>query len=124
MYRASLHFIRQFKLFIRIIHEKIRRNFPTFTIGQRSSLANILNETRYMFDAPIFSDFIKYSWKLCGYLGLQTFPEFVTPPEFCFKQLDVFINCQSCASPPFIRCSWCKKNLCFDHFLKTRHRCN
>lgn len=116
-------FNRQFKLFLRIIHERVRRDYPNFNLSKRHNVARILNEIHYQFSADIFNSFMKYSWKSAGILDVDL-PFFDTPPQFCFRKCNPHQNCTNCGESPFIKCAHCSLNLCFNHFLVMPHRCN
>ena len=42
---------------------------------------------------------------------------FKTVDEVCFDKHTFSCHTTSCDESPIIRCSWCEKSLCFNHFL-------
>jgi hypothetical protein len=92
-------------------------------LSTRKSIARILNEIHFQFSAPIFHNMVKFSWKLSGFINDDIMP-FVTPVQLCFQLCNPHKNCFICNSAPFLECSWCEENLCFDHFIQIPHRCN
>lgn len=64
----------------------------------------------------IFSDLVKYSWKVAGYEneGLDECIGFRNVVSACFTDLD---KCANCENQSVLKCCYCKKELCFDHLI-------
>lgn len=93
------------------------------------SILKLQSLTHRQFSAPQFVPFIKFSWIKAGYFE-ESHERFVTPVQFCFKDLSIDIcemmktKDESCNESVFIRCAWCEKYICFEHFFEDFHYCS
>ena len=119
----DVYFFRQYKILVRRIVDYVRRAF----LGKRSTLKP---NNRYFIikmhglvynqlSAPVFNKMLLYAWSKAGYVYEGHRPDkFRNVNSVCIKKLAK--KCDFCPRGAekltFIRCSWCTKNLCFDHF--------
>ncbi|EZA58475.1 hypothetical protein X777_01174, partial [Ooceraea biroi] len=75
--------------------------------------------------SPRFHNLFKYAWFKSGYIEERP-PHFENPQfkiELCFSGKDIqeIPRCSICGAPSIIRCSWCKKYFCMQHFFEGYH---
>jgi hypothetical protein len=123
----DVYFFRVFKSFVRRIHQHVMAHdeIIDFQIAQRDNILTVLEVVYNQFRNPIFRQLLQYSWQKCRYIddyiaGRET--EFDTPVKHCFPKADMEIcQHQGCQNLSFIRCSYCPKAFCFDHFIVNKH---
>jgi len=110
---------RQWKALVKHFSDYVRIKRVDFT-GPRESLQtreNILKLQSIIHNqlsSPRFQNMWKYSWYKAGYVSEHP-GHFDNPVDFCFKiGVD---NCADCNTVCMVRCSWCKKYLCFSCFF-------
>jgi hypothetical protein len=121
---CDVGFFRYVKAFLRTMEDKIRRMFPDFKISTRAHIACLLNQTIEQFCAPRYSSLIQHAFIKPGYVNKE-YEEYSTPDHYCFNFSKVGARCGAtdCGKLAFIRCSWCEKYLCFNHFIVKMHSC-
>jgi hypothetical protein len=121
---CDVGFNRYFKAIYRTMQDKIRRLHPEFKIAQRTNIGRLLNQTVEQISAPRYASLIEHAFIKSGYFNHE-YEEYQTPDHYCFDFKKVGARCQmrNCGKLAFIRCSWCEKFLCFDHFLIRLHCC-
>ena len=68
--------------------------------------------------SPRYHILSKYSWIKGGYVAEKP-GEFDKPVDFSFKTFsNTLREISGCQNVTAIRCSWCKKSLCFKHFFE------
>ena len=80
--------------------------------------------THIQLSSPRFQELFKYAWYKTGYLE-QRPSRFENPVDFSFNFLDAYTlpRCHLCNKPAIIRCAWCKKYICIEHFFDQHHAC-
>jgi len=116
----DVFFNRQWKSFVRILSDKIRRTHKECIVSQRINLGRLISLTHFQFSAPRFIPFIQYAWHAAGYTKEKP-QQFLTPPQYCLN-FDVYEKC-ACNSLGFIKCAYCENIICFDHAFMEQHRC-
>lgn len=86
----------------------------------RNNIIQLHSQVFNQFCSPRFENLIKYAWFKSGYVDERP-PEFANPVEFCFNTCNPI--CDFCDVIAIIRCAWCAKSFCFDHFYKSFHYC-
>ena len=90
-------------------------------LHSRDSILKLQSLVHNQLSSPRYVNTWKYGWFKSGYL--QTCPEnFDNPVEFAFDEGKT--KCDICGGIAVVRCSWCKKNLCFKHFYEEYHYCD
>jgi len=114
---------RPYKNFIRKISDSPDVLQNNFSLRVRDHIIKLQSLAFNQMCSPMYHPMFEYGWFKAGYLE-QRPEKFQTPVEFCFKALNLHschvLNCQNAA---FIRCSWCKKVLCFEDFIINYHLC-
>lgn len=118
----DVYFFNPFKRFVRRITSYVQVNDAPFPVHRRDNLLKMISQVYHQFKHPMFRDFLRYSWYKAGYTPKP--PPFQTPADFCFP-VDLSVTCElpGCSDCSFIRCAYCDKACCFDHFLVRYHRC-
>ncbi len=102
----------------------IRLREIDYTLSTRLNLAKLLALIHSQFCAPIFKDYIRYSWFKSGYVDNRP-PPFRTPPQFCLSDFDAATKCWQldCDEICMIRCAYCQNFVCHKHCLFEMHAC-
>lgn len=122
----DVYFNRPYKSFFRRISDYINFHyFETIKLHVRDTILKLHTMVHNQFRSPRFQRFIQHAWKKSGLRDgnedndEDVAPRFDDPNGFCFDPLLTINSCcaecdrKSC----FIRCNWCKKFFCFDHFF-------
>ena len=117
---ADVYFNRTFKNFMRQICNKVRWQHNEFVLAKRENILNILDMMWYQFKAPVFENFLKYSWFRAGFSDEHP-SEFETPVQYCFGYKG-YTKCESdfCVNLCFLRCAHCGQHFCFKDALTHR----
>ncbi len=116
-------FFRQWKPLYRKITEKIIVSRQAdFHAYQRDSILKLQSFIHYQFSSPRFRNIIRYAWYAAQYVDERP-ASFVTPAQYCCHITEQLCEIDFCESSSFIICSWCKKNLCFNHCIIQSHFC-
>lgn len=88
---------------------------------QRNNILKLQSLIHNQFSSPRYTEMIKYSWKSSGYP--VTYAHFENPYQFAFPYPPLIWSCiiSNCNQGSFIRCSWCKMIICFDHFFNYKN---
>lgn len=126
-------FNRTYKAVLRRLSEDINQNRPDIELHLRDTRLKLNAFLCFQFRSKRFHDFIKHAWKASG-IWLEDvhafeYVYFPDPLHFCFdKHTLLTCNCSYCHKSCVVKCSWCKRLLCFDHyfypFQKKIHHCN
>lgn len=117
----DVNYNRQFKHFLRIVEEKILRHCPDFKISKRKNIAALISLIHKQFGAPRFRHYLQYGWYKAGYYQERP-PAYETPVQYCLQNYQIGSKCE-CKKICFVRCAYCEKCLCFEHFVNTPHYC-
>lgn len=79
-------------------------------IVSREDAIRIHSIVHHQLSAPIFSDMLRYAWFASKLTNERDI--FLNVNEVCFPVEQLKISC-SCKNPAFIKCSFCRSNLCF-----------
>lgn len=80
----------------------------------RNNVLKIQSLIHNQFSSPRFRNLFKYAWWKSGFIDEQ--PEKCeAPADFCFKNCG--ITCEFCKDIALIRCAWCTKSMCVQHFF-------
>lgn len=116
-------FFRQWKAFYRKLTEKIivckSLQFPVY---HRDNILKLQSVVHYQFSSPRFQNVIKYAWHASKYTDIRP-DSFLTPAEFCLRTSNNVCDSQGCHMSSLLVCSWCTKNLCFEHCINISHFC-
>ena len=117
-------FFRQWKNFARKITDKIILHEIDINIYQRNNIIKMQSLIHNQFSSPRYKNLIKYAWHKSGYINRPE--KFDDPTTFSFNLFDEIISCKftKCMDVGFMKCSWCCKILCFNHFFVQYHFCN
>lgn len=117
-------FFRQWKSFFRKLSDNIISDTSlSFQVYQRNSILKLQSFVHYQFTSPRFKNLIKYAWYAAQYTE-QRPGTFFTPSQFCLNKTSTYCEVPECANFSFVRCAWCKENICFSHSVDTSHFCD
>lgn len=106
---------RSMKAFVRRISDHVLVESIEFSLFQRDNILKMWTLVHNQFRSPRFKSFLRYAWHKAGFTDIRL--PFESPVEFCFDK-----GIESCSEPVcghyrLLKCGWCKRDLCFDHFL-------
>lgn len=104
------------KQFVKKFYNRISLDNINIDTKSRNFILKMHSLIHNQFSAPNFEELIKYSWKKAGY-DVQS-ERYESLISLCFSSLD---NCSECDLPNFIKCSFCSKSICFEHFFDDNH---
>lgn len=112
---------RLWKNFIRKLSDITLLMDYDVNLHERNNIIKIQSLTHNQFSSPRFQNVFKYAWYKSGYLTEKP-ARFETPVDFSlhFKEEPI---CSVCGEIAIMRCGWCKKLLCFQHFFIDYHYC-
>ena len=84
-------------------------------IFHRDSVIKLMSLVHKQFGSPRFRPMWIYAWHKAGYLDERPV-EFLNPVQYCFSDRSGADSCCFCRQPEFVKCGWCTRLLCFDHF--------
>lgn len=116
----DLYFFRPYKSFHRRLSDYINYHRPDIKLHERNIVLKLQAAVFFQFRSPRFHQFIQYAWVKAGlHDSFVHTDRFEDPVQFCFDQIFDTHQCTAtnCNEICIIRCSWCKKLLCFDHFF-------
>lgn len=116
----DVFFFRSYKSFHRRLSDYINYHRPDIKLHERNIVLKLQAATFFQFRSPRFQKFIQYAWVKAGLNdNFAHTDRFEDPVHFCFDQTFDTNQCvaTACNEICIIRCSWCKKLLCFDHFF-------
>lgn len=88
-------------------------------VSQRYNLVSLISLTYNQMCAPVFKNMIRFSWVKSG-LAEDRNLCFDAPKDICFGGSN-FCDSNECAEYKMIRCAWCRKCLCFNHYYIEKH---
>ena len=116
----DVFFNHEYKVIARRVYDRVILDDIDIQMAQRSNLIRLHSLIHNQISAPIFALMIRYAWYKSGYLDNHP-GQFQTVTDVCFKFKQPYCDTSSCDSFSFIRCSYCSKILCFDHFFVEYH---
>lgn len=114
---------RIWKNFIRTFSDRIMLLNLPLNLHLRNNIIKLQSLTHNQLSSPRFHNLFKYAWYKSGYLPHRPEP-FENPVSFCYPDTDFTPRCAVCGKPALLRCAWCKKDLCFEHFFDQYHFCS
>lgn len=123
----DVHFFRSYKSFHRQVSDYINNHRPDLKLYERNIVLKLQACTFFQFRSPRFIEFIKFAWFKAGLYEIYDRAQFFEDPmEYCFYKTVDMNKCiaENCSEICFIRCSWCKKMLCFDHLFHKKIQSN
>jgi len=119
----DVYFNRQMKYLTRKIYNyaMVHGNYlgKSEKLTDRNSIIKIQSLVHFTLSAPVFRDMIRHSFFKAGYTAEKTLC--LNVYTICFKVTRTSCNFEICNALPFIICSWCREEICFDHFLMDYH---
>lgn len=117
----DVYFFIVFKGYIKRFTNYVSSNQILLHLSKRDTILKMLSLIYNQFCAPQFRHFLQYSWYACGYVTEHP-TSFLTPVQYCFS-LDAIKECniENCDKISFIKCAFCEKCLCFEHFYTSYH---
>ena len=116
----DVYFNRQWKLIARRIFDHIQLDDIAINLSERNNIIRLNSLIHNQLSSPLFTPMIKYSWFASGYVE-QHPGDFDSVNDVCFSIDSGFCQQPNCHLLPFIRCSHCRKFLCFEHFFEVYH---
>lgn len=117
-FRIWKNFVRQFSDTVILMNYDL-------TLHKRNDIIKLQSLVHNQFSSPRYTNLFKYSWFKSGYITDSETPEkFDNPVAFSFgDSCNTHCEIPGCRNVAIIRCSWCKKSLCFKHFYEEYHIC-
>ena len=116
----DVYFNRQWKAIARKAYDRVRLDEINVNLSERNNIIRLQSLIHNQMSSPIFVPMIKYAWYASDYSRENPSP-FQNVEEVCFSFDCENCSEQSCGQSPFITCSQCQKDLCFDHFFLSDH---
>lgn len=88
----------------------------------RNNIIKLQSLVHNQLSSPRYVNLFRYSWFKSGYNELRP-DNFENPVDFSFKTCKAHCDVPGCQNIAVVRCSWCKKSLCFQHFFDDFHYC-
>lgn len=115
-FRFWKNYVRQFSDTVLLLDQDINLHLRNNIIKLQSLVHNQLSSPRY-------TNLFEYSWFKSGYVPDRP-QKFENPVDFAFvKSSTAICEIENCTEVAVVRCSWCKKSLCFKHFFTEYHYC-
>lgn len=115
---------RVWKNFVRRFSDNVILMDYDMNLHSRNNIIRLQSLVHNQFSSPRYLNLFKYSWFRSGYLEEK--PEkFDNPVDFSFgESCSSKCEIEGCQNAAIIRCGWCKKSLCFEHFFDGYHYCS
>lgn len=116
----DVFYFRPYKSFHRHLSDHINFHEKEIELHKRNTILKLQACTFFQFRSPRFQNFIKYAWFKAGLSNsFDRSIRFNVPKQYCFNDDNILHKCSApdCSKNCFIRCSWCSKFLCFEHFF-------
>ena len=111
---------RQMKSIIRHAYDRVMLDQLPISMSARDNIIRLVSLTHSQMSSKIFHGLIRYAWFASGYTDKHP-GDFKTVDQVCFDIHMTSCQVENCNQSPFIRCSWCDKILCFNHFFLEYH---
>ena len=113
---CNVYYNRQFKHIARQMYDYVRLHGLDVNLAQRNNIIKMNSLAYNQLSSPKFNSMIRYAWYQSGYM-IQNPGKFENVKEVCFFFDDSRCQIHQCKdSLLFIKCSYCSKVLCFEHF--------
>ncbi|EGT31967.1 hypothetical protein CAEBREN_14033 [Caenorhabditis brenneri] len=114
----------QYKKIMKKFNSYAARKHKDFNIAGRDNLLKVNSLVYWLLCHPELKEWALYAWYGCGYSSVHPCP-YSTPYEKIFPDHGT-TGCQKkrCKKSAFIFCLYCRKRICFTHFVEAYHKCN
>jgi len=116
----DVFFNHEYKVIARRVYDRVILDDIDIKIAQRNNINRLHSLIHNQISARIYKPIIRYAWFKSGYLHNHP-GQFQTVTDVCFKLSQPHCDISSCDSFSFIRCSYCRKILCVNHFFIEYH---
>ena len=116
----DVFFNRQYKIIVHRLYDRVILEDINIHLTERNNIICLHSLIHNQLSVPIFVPMIPYAWFKSGYVDANP-GHFQTVVDVCFKFHQGHCDMEGCDSFSFIRCSYCDKILCFDHFFINFH---
>lgn len=115
-FRVWKNYVRHFSDAVLLLNHDLNLHLRNNIIKLQSLVHNQLSSPRYQ-------NLFRYAWFKSNYTNEK--PEhFDNPVSFAFGDSSLpKCEIEGCTEVAIVRCSWCKKSLCFKHFFDEYHNC-
>lgn len=115
---------RIWKNFVRHFSDSIVLMNYDMNLHLRNNIIKLQSLTHNQLASPRYVNLFKYSWFKSGYIKEKP-DDFENPVSFAFGEAcKSHCEISGCNNIAIIRCSWCKKSLCFKHYFDDYHYCS
>jgi len=117
---------RPWKNFVKYFSDLVMLHKSDINLHARNNILKLQSLVHNQFSSPRFIYMFKYAWYKSGYIT-EAPPKCETPVRYCFNNYNM--SCQKCDELAIMRCGWCTKSICMNHFFgldtdDTLHYCN
>jgi len=117
---------RPWKNFVKYFSDLVMLHKSDINLHARNNILKLQSLVHNQFSSPRFIYMFKYAWYKSGYIT-EAPPKCETPVRYCFNNYNM--SCQKCNELAIMRCGWCTKSICMNHFFgldtdDTLHYCN
>lgn len=116
----DLFYNNQHKYIARRMFDRVLLDGLDINLSERNCIIRSQSLIYNQLCAPVFRKMLQYAWHASGYIDDHP-GSFLTVKQVCFTFDNVPNNGGCCESSPFICCSWCRNNFCFQHFFSDYH---
>lgn len=116
----DVHFNYWWKSIARRMADRVMLEEININMGSRDNIIKEQSLIHNQLSSSRFNNMIKYSFYKAGLTDNDP-GEFENVHQVCFSNLASECSVNDCENDPFIRCSHCEDNLCFDHFFVEFH---
>ena len=110
-------FFRTYKSSIKQIYDySLRDKCFKSKLHHRDTIIKIHSFVYHQYSSPRFSSWLQRAWHVCGF-AIDEPSDIFNPHQYLFE-FKRFLKCDSnnCNNSFFVRCTWCQRVFCFDHF--------
>jgi len=116
----DVYYNRQHKKIVRRVYDHIRLDQIDINLSERNNLIKLQSLVHSQMCSKAFQPMIQYAWFKSGLSEFDPGP-FQNVKDICFTFQTDKCHETNCMGGPMIRCSWCTKELCFNHFFREYH---
>lgn len=106
-FRPWKNFLKQFSDIVMLYNYDIN-------LHSRNNILKIQSLIHNQFSSPRFKNMFLYAWWKCGYIAEKP-DKWESPTDFCLRNCNG--TCEYCNDIAIIRCGWCMKSNCMQHFF-------
>lgn len=116
----DVYYNRQHKKIVRRIYDHVRLDRIDINLSERNNLIKLQSLVHSQMCSKVFRPMVQYAWFKSGLTEHDPGP-FQNVKDICFTFQHDECCVTNCFNGPMIRCSWCSKELCFNHFFRQYH---